>query len=655
MSTLSIGLSGLQVNQQLLALTGQNITNANTPGYHNEVANLAENVTDTGNVATEGSGVSITGITRNVNQILEQAIVSNNSASSSVSSQLDGLNQLQSYLGTGTGTLDDALGNLFTQLQALSTQPDDPTQRQLVLGAANDVTTQLNTTMANLNTLSSGTIAQANTDTNTINGLTSQIAQLNQQISEATAGTEAADGLMDQRDQAISSLSQLVDVQTVSQSSGQLSVLSNGAPLVLNSQAVNLSTDASSGQLVVTAGGTPLTNVSGGSLGAEVALVNNTIPAVTAQLNTFAQALATQFDQIQSTGLGLNGPMTSLTSQRTVANTNQPLAAAGLSNPPQAGNLYVTVTNLSTGQRTLNKVAIDPKTQSLASIASALNAVPNLQAVVNPQAGTLSLLAQPGYGFDFTGNVSSTPDTQAITGTTVPTIDGQYTGSGDDTLNFSFSGAGTIGVTPNLTLQVTNSAGTLVGSLNVGQGYSAGTDTSAVSGISVKLASGTVNAGDTFSVNVAGNPDSAGLLPALGLNTFFVGSTASGLEVNPQLMNNPDQLAMGTTGQPGDGSNLNKMIALQTQPILANQTQTLQQNLEGIIGNVGSQVNDATTASSAYQSLGQQLSTQQQSVSGVDPNEELMNLTQYQQSYQMSAQFISTVTQTLNYLFQLFV
>ena len=114
-------------------------------------------------------------------------------------------------------------------------------------------------------------------------------------------------------------------------------------------------------------------------------LYNSTLPAVTAQLNTLTQALATQFDEIQATGLGSNGPITSLTSQRTVGSVNQPLADAGLLFPPQAGDLYVTVTNLTTGQKTLSKFAIDPATESLTAIAGAISAVPNMQAAVDPQ------------------------------------------------------------------------------------------------------------------------------------------------------------------------------------------------------------------------------------------------------------------------------
>jgi flagellar hook-associated protein 1 FlgK len=657
MSSLSIGLTGLLVNQRLLDLTGQNIDNVNTPGYHKQVATLAENPPTAETGTAIGSGVQMTGITREFNQVLEQAIVGNTSASNQASTQLDGLNQLQSYLATGSGTLHDALGNLFSQLEALSTNPGDPTQRQVTLSAASDVTTQLNATINNLQQMSSGLVDQANTHVSAINNLAGQIASLNQQIHDATVAGGATNGLLDQRDQALGSLAELVGVRTVPQSYGELSIFVDGSPLVLGNQAATLSASiGDQGQIVISSSQAlaPIT-ISGGQLGADLTLHNATMPAVQAQLNTFTQELTRQFDHVHATGMGLGGPMTALASQRAVSDVNQPLANANLGLPPQAGDLYITVTNLATGQKTLNKVAIDPATQSLTAVAAAISAVPNVQGVVDPQSGTLHLLAKPGYGFDFTGTLSTSPDTQTISGTTAATIGGQYTGTADDTLHFSFTGSGTIGVTPNLTLEVRNGAGTLLGSLNVGQGYTPGTDLSAPLGVKLNLAAGTGNAGDAFTVNVAANPDSANLLTALGLNTFFVGSSAGDLAVNPDIVNDPLQLALGTSGQAGDSSNLAKLSALQTEPVLANQTQTLQQYLENIIGSVGTQANDVQTNSTAYAALGQQLNQQQQSVSGVDPNEALMQLVQYQRSYQMSAQFISAVNQTMQSLFNIYL
>ena len=447
-----------------------------------------------------------------------------------------------------------------------------------------------------------------------------------------------------------------MNVTTVPQSDGTVNVLAGGSALVLGSTATAVAADLNGqNQLYVHATGSPQPmDITGGSLGGALVLYNTTLPGVQTQLNTLAQSLATQINGIQATGLGLSGPMTSLTSQQAVSATNVPLDHAALPYPPTAGDLYITVTNLSTGQQTLNKVSIDPTTQSLANVATAISAVPNLQAVVNPQNGTLNLIAQPGYGFDFTGNFSSRPDTQAITGTTTPTFDGHYSGSANDTLTYTFSGSGMIGVTPNLTLNVSNSAGTLLTSLNVGQGYQAGTDLAGPLGVNVNLAAGTANTGDTFSLNVAANPDTSGLLPALGLNSFFVGSGAGGLTVNPNLVANPQDLALGTTGQPGDGSNLARLVALGNQTTLNGQTQTFQQYLEGVIGNVGTQTQDMQTSQTAYDSLGSQLTSQQQSISGVDPNQELMNLVQYQQSYQLSAQYVSTATQAFNDFLNMF-
>lgn len=649
MSSLSIGLSALQVDQQLLNLTGQNITNASTPGYHNQVANLAENI-DTG--SQTGAGVSLESITREINQVLQQAALSNNAAANSSTTQLSGLDQVQTFLATGPGTLHDSLANLLSDLETLTTQPDNPTERQQVIADANAVATQLNATAGSMQQLQSSLVGQATTYTSQINTLTAQIAQLNGQIQASTAAGQNVNALLDQRDQAVSNLSQIIGVSTIPQPMGEVSVFVGGTALVLNSQSIRVSaTQDGQGDLVVNAAGStqPL-DLTGGELGGTATLLNSTLPAINSQLNTFTQGLTTQFDEIQATGLGLNGPLTQLQSQRPVVNVNAMLDNAGLAYPPQQGDLYVTVVNQSTGQQTMSEIAVDPATQSLSDIASAISAVPNLQAVVDPQSGTLDIMAQPGYAFEFTGGLSSSPDVNNITGTTTASISGQYTGANNDTLTYTFSGAGTIGVTPNLSLNVTNSAGDLVGTINVGQGYTAGTPIRGPLGVSVNLSAGAVNAGDSFSENVAANPDSANILSALGLNSFFVGSGPSDLAVNPTLLNNPSNLATSTTGDPGDGSNLAKMVALQNKPVLANNSQTLLGYLEGTIADVGTQANNMQTTQTAQQALGQQLSDQIQTASGVDTNSALTQLVQYQQAYEMASKYVSIVSQNITYL-----
>src|SRR6185295_3898416 len=123
--------------------------------------------------------------------------------------------------------------------------------------------------------------------------------------------------------------------------------------------------------------------------------------------------------------------------------------------------------------------------------------------------------------------------------------------------------------------------------LNVGLNYESGTDLPPVLGVKVKLTPGTVNNGDTFSLNVAADADTIGLLSALGLNTFFIGNGAADLKVNPDIFDHPENLALSKSGLPGDGTNLTQLIALRDLPSLNGQS--FQRFLEDIIGNVGSQ------------------------------------------------------------------
>jgi flagellar hook-associated protein FlgK len=650
MSSLSIGLSGLLVNQRMIDLAGQNITNADTPGYHLQVGNLAARV-----YGGVGDGVEIQSITRLLDQSLENAIVTNTSSQNQTSTKLDGLNQLQTYLAPGPGSVQDALTNFFNAAIQLSANPDDVTQRRVFLGTASELADRLNATSQNITQLRSSLIDQAHHLADQVNTLTGQIARLNQKIHDILIVGGTANELQDQRDDAINQLSQLVDVRTVPQDFGVTNVLAGGTPLVLSSTAMSVDADIDGkNQLYFhLKNSSESLDINGGKIAGILELTNKSVADIQSQFDNFAAALVTQIDQIQATGIGLNGPLTSLTSQRLVTSSVVPLASAGLKYPPKAGDLYVTVTNLATGQRTLSKLSVNPATQSLTNIAAAIDAIPNLQAVVDPQAGTLNLVAAAGYGFDFTGNFSSTPDAQTLTGTAAPTFSGTYTGTKNDTLNFKVVGTGTVGASSGLSLEVRNGAGTLLTNINIGQGYEAGTDAPNILGVKLNLSNGTVTNGDTFSINVAANADTGGLLPSLGMHSFFVGNGAAALHVNQNLLDHPENLALSKSGQPGDGSNLTQLVNLQDKLVLGNGQQTFQQYLQSTIGDVASQVQDTQTRKSAFDALDTQLQNQRQSASGVDPNEELMRLVQFQRAYQASAYYINVSNQSFNSMLQM--
>ena len=275
---------------------------------------------------------------------------------------------------------------------------------------------------------------------------------------------------------------------------------------------------------------------------------------------------------------------------------------------------------------------------------------------MNTQTGTLTVAANTGYTFDFTGGYQASPTTNFAGGTTAtPTIGGTVSNNTSDNFTFTFTSSGTVGVTPGLQAQVTDQTGAVVATVNVGQGYQAGQPISVANGVTMSLGAGTATAGDSFSTPVVGNPDSAGILNSLGINTLFTGSTAATLAVNPNILANPSQFATSTTGQPGDTSNLQRFVALGQSAVLGNGTQTFSQYANQMDSDIGTGVQSLTAQQSTNQTLTTAISAQQQSVSGVDTNEELASVMQYQQMFEIAGKYISAVNDAIQQLLQVVV
>ena len=531
-----------------------------------------------------------------------------------------------------------------------------------MLNAVNGLGNKFNSTIDDFNKISGGVEQQISTGIEQVNQLSSQIAGLNGQIQRLALTNQDTNDLRDQRDQLIGKVSELVDVRTVELPHQVTNVISANVPLVIGTDHLDLQSavDTNNQVVITTVGGTTPLTVKSGQLAGLLNVRNQLVPDYLDRIEQLAQQFVKGVDQVQATGLGLNGPLTSLTGQRAVVDTSAPLTTGNLAFPPQAGVLTIDVTQLANGQRTLSHIAINPATQNIQDVAAAITTgtAGLLQATVDPQNHTIQIAAQAGYGFDFSGRLPSAVTPVSVAGgtTATPTVGGAYTGSANDIYSFQVVGSGPnqqVGVASNLNLEVRNGANQLLGSFNIGQGYEPGAALPTVNGVAVTVPSGVVNPGDTYSVDVTGNPDSANILTALGVNTLFHGDTAGGLGVRSDLLTNPERLSASLTGQPGDSTNLSRLTALRNAPTLASGTQNLRQFYDGLVGDVGIQVQSLDQNQTAKQTLGAQLDAQRQSVSGVDPNEELVILLQFQRAFQSSAKYLGVVNETLNSLFQI--
>jgi flagellar hook-associated protein 1 FlgK len=230
---------------------------------------------------------------------------------------------------------------------------------------------------------------------------------------------------------------------------------------------------------------------------------------------------------------------------------------------------------------------------------------------------------------------------------------GNFTGTGNDEFTFSVVGSGTVGVTPNLSLEARNNAGQLLATWNVGQGYEPGSELPGVQGIKARIGAGTLNNGDNLSTRVIAQPDTAGILTALGLNSFFQGDTPGTLQVRPDLVLRPELLSGSRSGLPADGTNWRRLATEMEAPTVAGGVSNMRKFLTDLTTDVGSQVQDLGQRQGGLEALGEGLEAERQNVSGVDPNEELMRLLQYQRSFQLSSRFLVVVNETLQELMRL--
>lgn len=239
---LSTAMSGLRATQANLSLVSSNVANADTPGYVRKTGNQV-----TTNNGFFGSGVRVTGVNRQLDEYLTRQLRTEMSGQGFAGMRAQFLSRLQSIYGApgSQATLETALSNLTSALQALSTSPDSQSARINVINAAQAMAQQLNATSQGIQALRTDAEQGIAGAVNTANNAMAQIAAINGQLLRSGASDAETAALHDQRDQYINQLSQLMDIRTSVNEAGQVTVFtSSGLQLVGATEAAKLSFDA---------------------------------------------------------------------------------------------------------------------------------------------------------------------------------------------------------------------------------------------------------------------------------------------------------------------------------------------------------------------------------------------------------------------------
>jgi flagellar hook-associated protein 1 FlgK len=316
-SLTQLALSGITASQVGLNTTGQNIANAQTPGFSRQsVIQSAAEPTFSGS-GYIGTGVNIEGIRRSYSVLLAAHANSASSEASRAASYADGLNQINNIIGNADRSASVALSSFFSAVQQVTTSPADAASRQSMLASAQTLAQRFRDLDGSLIEQRNQVNDRVAVTLENINSLARQIGSLNSRIAGETAGGRMPNDLLDQREVALNSLSKLIRTNATTQPDGTVSVyLGSGVALVSGGMIQPLALATNQIDLTAPAVGTksgsgavplPDSGDLGGEIGGLIALRDDALTAAEAGLGRLARVIAETVNARHRLGQDLQG------------------------------------------------------------------------------------------------------------------------------------------------------------------------------------------------------------------------------------------------------------------------------------------------------------------------------------------------------------
>ena len=607
---LSLGVSGLNVSQLALDTTGHNIANANTPGYSRQSVQVGTEPPMQFGSFWMGQGALVQGVRRSYSQFLNTALQTASTGQAQLTAYSDLASRLDNLMASSSGGVQPALDGFYGAIQDLANNPADVPTRQALLGKAQALAAQFQGLAGQFGQFQGEINQRLTGDVSQINGLAQGIASLNGQIVQMQGAGQAPNDLLDQRDALLQKLGGLVGVTAVPQDNGTLNVMvGNGQQLVLGTQASALKIvpnayDPGRSEVALAGTGTVISGqLSGGEVSGLLTVRDQVVIPAQNQLGRAATALALAVNAQSHAGMDLHGNLggdlfsvPAPTVLPSSANAGSASVAASVTGSAQLTAYDYTLRNTSSGW-TLTRsdgtavalagagTAASPFTaDGLSLVVSGAAAVGDsfqIQPTRNAAAGfTLAIRDPSAIAAALPVRSSAASANTGNAGIGTPSV----TNAGNPQLLSPV----TISFTSPTTYQI-NGAGSYA--------YSSG-GAIALNGWSVAI-SGTPVAGDSFSVT----------------------SNAGGVG------DNGNALALGATASLG---------------VLDGGATTVGQAYGQLVAGTGSLTQQSQTQLVSQTALVNQATSAQQSVSGVNLDEEAARLVRYQQSYQAAAHVIAT-------------
>lgn len=312
LSGLQTSMSGMKVAQQQLDIIGRNVANVDTAGYTRKVV-AQKNVV----LAGQNAGVTLSNVTRNVDEGLLKSFLAANNSYGTANGKSQYLSKTEVLLGTPEG--DDSISSSVADLQAafnsFATDVTSATGRYNLLNGANTVTSRLNYLSTEIQKLRGDADLNIKDDVDQINNSLDELKSLNDKIVKYTVlGYDGVADLEDQRDDALRTLSGLIDINYFKRENGEMVIQTKNGVTLLDRDAHKLShnaiaqasattTYAGGGISGIFVDGVDITNqIAGGELKGLIDIRDVTLPSLQSQLDELAGVLKNQINAIHNQG-----------------------------------------------------------------------------------------------------------------------------------------------------------------------------------------------------------------------------------------------------------------------------------------------------------------------------------------------------------------
>lgn len=633
MGTFVVGLSALQVAQAGLITTQHNIANASTPGYHRQQIIQGASVPEQTGVGFLGQGVQVTAVKRLYSQFLTDQVMQTEAQGEYLNAFNGEIKQVDNLLADPNAGLSPAVQEFFSSIQELASNPSSAPARQAVLSQGQTLVNRFNSMNQQLSNIRQDVNTQVSDTVTQINSTAKQIATLNEQvvIAQKSAGSDSPpNDLLDQRDQLIADLNKLVKTSVVKQYDGTLNVyIGTGQALVVGQSSFNLTVNQSAedpDNLVIgynSNNGTTNTLISssslgGGALGGLLDFRSSILETAQNSLGRVAVGLAETFNNQQKLGVDLNGVLgknffniasTSPTVSSNANNTSgvsmsavfDPTAAGALT----TGSYRLTYDSVAASYTVTDLISNTSSTVAAASLSTAIGGI-TLSASGTPNNGeSFLVLPTRNAARDISLAISNTSDIAAA----VP-IKTAASLSNTGTGQISTGGVTSVATLPTANVTLTYNSATST--------FTTASTQASYNGLSVPYTSGSTisfNGVNFVITGVPANTDSFTIAPNSGASFTALNDNGNALQLAKlQSANTLINNSAGTAA-----------------------TATYQSAYSQLVSLVGIKSHEISVRAQAQTTLVDQVRQQEQSLSGVNLDEEAANLLRYQQAYQAAS------------------